>query len=77
MTVLVLDPAAQGLEPRIVRGILERLEQARSRTCGSFQCVFFVCLLVCGATCVLHGFAFQDQQLCAPGIVQHMLRLQV
>ena len=28
MTVLLLAPAAQGLEPRIVRGILERIEQA-------------------------------------------------
>ena len=34
MTVLVLDPVAQGLEPRIVRGILERMEQARANTCG-------------------------------------------
>ena len=39
MTVLVLDPAAQGLEPRIVRSILERIEQA--------------CLVAHDLTCVL------------------------
>ena len=27
MTALVLSPGAQGLEPRIVRGIIERLQQ--------------------------------------------------
>ena len=35
MTVLVLGSAAQGLEPRIVRSILERIEQARPASCGS------------------------------------------
>ena len=39
MTVLVLDSAAQGLEPRIVRGILERIDQVRFSNHAPSSCL--------------------------------------
>ena len=54
MTALVLSPSAQGLEPRIVRGIIERLQQQVSLAAQHASLVpsniALLLLLSCGAS---------------------------
>jgi len=45
ITALVLNPSARGLEPRIVRGILERIEQVCSIITGSSALYQLACVL--------------------------------
>ena len=45
ITALVLNPSARGLEPRIVRGILERIEQVCSVVTGSTALHQLACVL--------------------------------
>ena len=56
MTVLVLDPTAQGLEPRIVRSILERIEQARPVTLNCDAC-FCQLGCACATACMCLCFS--------------------